>query len=122
MTSILIADDHTAVRLAMRALLEAQPNWKVVAEAQDGKEAIEKALSTNPDIAILDYSMPFLNGIEVTKIIRARMPHVQVLIFSMLDTDRLVREALEGGAHGFLPKSDAPQLLVATLKALVSAN
>ena len=71
MTRILIADDHDVVRSGLRAVLDAQPNWQVVAEAADGKEAICKAIESKPDIAVVDYSLPLINGIEVTRQIRA---------------------------------------------------
>jgi DNA-binding NarL/FixJ family response regulator len=102
MTRILIADDHAVVRSGVRALLESQKDWTVVAEAENGKEAIEKAVATSPDIVILDYSMPLLNGVEVTRTIRSRLPGAEVLM------------------RGFLLKSDAPQFLVAAVKSLAS--
>jgi DNA-binding NarL/FixJ family response regulator len=120
MIRILIADDHAVVRSGIRGLLEAQPGWTVVAEAENGKEALDKALSTHPEVVILDYSMPLLNGVEVTRSIRARLPEVEVLIFTMHDTDALVREVLEAGARGFLLKSDAPQSLIAAVKSLAA--
>src|SRR6476469_5830925 len=120
MTRILIADDHAVVRSGIRALLETEKDWTVVAEAENGKEAIEKAIATSPDIVVLDYSMPLLNGVEVIRSIRARVPGVEGLMFTMHDTDALVREVLEAGARGFLLKSDAPQSLVAAVKSLAS--
>jgi len=67
---ILIADDHEIVRLGLRAILEARPQWKVVAEAANGKEAISKALASKPDVVIMDYSLPLMNGLEATRQIR----------------------------------------------------
>ena len=72
MTRLLIADDHEVVRSGLRAVLEAHPGWEVVAEAADGKEAIKQALETKPDVAVIDYSLPLLNGIEATRQIRKR--------------------------------------------------
>ncbi len=120
MIRILIADDHAVVRSGIRALLEAQEGWLVVAEAENGKDAVEKALTTHPDVVIVDYSMPLLNGIEVTRTLRARLPKAEVLMFTMHDTDTLVGEVLEAGARGFLLKSDAPQLLTAAVSTLAS--
>ena len=74
MTRILIADDHDVVRSGLRNILEAQPNWEVVAEAADGNEAVAKAIETAPDVAIIDYSLPLLNGVEVTRQIRKKLP------------------------------------------------
>src|SRR3954468_22640453 len=90
MTRILIADDHDVVRAGVRTILESQPGWEVVAEASDGMEAIDKALATRPDVAVLDFSLPAVNGVEATRQIRARVPGVEVLIFTMHDTDTLV--------------------------------
>ena len=120
MTRILIADDHGVVREGLRKLLEAQPNWEVVAEAPDGKEAILKAIETKPDIAVLDYALPLVNGIEVTRQIRARLPNTEILIFTMHDNETLVRELLDAGAHGYLLKTDAMSDLIAAIEALAT--
>src|SRR5215218_8344160 len=120
MTRILIADDHDVVRSGVRAILEAQAGWEVVGEAENGKEAVDKALATRPDIVVLDYALPVLNGIEATRQIRARVPGAEVLIFTMHDTATLVREVLEAGAKGFLLKSDARRLLIAAVESLAA--
>jgi DNA-binding NarL/FixJ family response regulator len=120
MTRILIADDHDVVRSGVRAILEAQESWEVVGEAETGKEAVDKALATRPDIVVLDYALPVMNGIEATRQIRARVPGAEVLIFTMHDTDTLVREVLEAGAKGFLLKSDARKFLIAAVASLVA--
>lgn len=90
MIRILIADDHEVVRSGLRRVLEAQTNWEVVAEAGDGKDAINKAAETEPDVAVLDYSMPLINGVEATRQIRARLPKTEVLIFTMHDNEMLI--------------------------------
>ena len=87
MTRILIADDHEVVRSGLRKILESQPKWEVVGEASDGKEAVAKALELKPDIAVLDYALPLVNGIEATRQIRARLPRTEVLIFTMHDNE-----------------------------------
>ena len=120
MTRILIADDHEVVRSGVRAILEGQEGWEVVGEAEDGRAAISQAISTRPDIVILDYAMPLVNGIEATRQIRARVPGAEVLIFTMHDTATLVREVLEAGARGFLLKSDAKRFLVAAVESLAA--
>ena len=89
MTRILIADDHDVVRSGLRTILEGQPNCEVIAEAADGKEAILKAIETKPDIAVVDYALPLVNGAEVTRQIRARLPKTEVLIFTMHDNETL---------------------------------
>jgi len=118
LTRILIADDHEVVRSGLRAIIEAHEGWNVVAEASDGKEAISKAVETKPDVAIIDYSLPMMNGVEATRQIRARVPSAEVLIFTMHDTDVLIGELLEAGARGYLLKSDAKQYLIAAVESL----
>jgi DNA-binding NarL/FixJ family response regulator len=120
MTRILIADDHDVVRSGVRAILEAQEGWEVVGEAADGKEAVDKALATRPDVVVLDYGLPVMNGIEATRQIRARVAGAEVLLFTMHDTATLVREVLEAGARGFLLKSDARRFLIAAVESLAA--
>ena len=118
MTRILIADDHDVVRSGLRSILEAHRNWEVVAEASDGKEAIFKAIETKPDVAVLDYSLPLVNGVEATRQIRARLPKTEVLIFTMHDSEALIEDLLKAGALGYLLKSDANRYLIAAIEAL----
>jgi DNA-binding NarL/FixJ family response regulator len=106
------------VRSGLRKVLETRASWQVVAEAVDGKEAVSKALQTSPDVAILDYSMPLINGVEATRQIRARLPKTEVLIFTMHDSDTLIGELLAVGARGYLLKSDANHLLLAAVESL----
>jgi len=120
MTRILIADDHDVVRSGVRAILEAQTGWEVVGEAENGKDAVDQALATRPDVIVLDYALPVLNGIEATRQIRARVTGAEVLIFTMHDTATLVREVLEAGAKGFLLKSDARKFLIAAVESLAA--
>jgi DNA-binding NarL/FixJ family response regulator len=120
MTRILIADDHYVVRDGLRRLLEAQPNCEIVAEAPDGKEAILKAVETKPDIAVVDYSLPLINGIEVTRQIRSRLPKTEVLIFTMHDNEALIDDLLRAGAKGFVLKSDAKAELLAAIDSLAN--
>jgi DNA-binding NarL/FixJ family response regulator len=119
-TRIMIADDHEVVRLGLRALLEAHSGWKVVAEAENGKDAVTKALDSKPDVAIIDYSLPVINGIEATRQIYSRLPNVEILIFTMHDSDVLLPEVLEAGARAYLLKSDASKYLIAAVDSLVN--
>ena len=120
MLRILIADDHEVVRFGLRQILEAQANWEVVAEASDGKEAVSRAIETKPDICIVDHSLPLMNGLEVTRQIRARVPKSEILIFTMHDNEKLVQELLQAGARGYLLKSDAKTHLIEAITSLAS--
>jgi DNA-binding NarL/FixJ family response regulator len=115
---IMIADDHHVVRSGLRTILDAHPNWEVVAEAVDGKEAVLKAIETKPDVAVLDYSLPLINGIEATCQIRARLPKTEVLIFTMHDNETVMEELVKAGARGYLLKSDARRDLMAAIESL----
>lgn len=118
MIRILIADDHEVVRSGLHAILSSQPGWEVVAEAEDGRRAVELAAQTQPAVAILDYQLPVMNGIDATREIRAFQPQTEVLIFTMHESEPLVRELLEAGARGYLLKSDARRFLIAAVEAL----
>jgi len=118
MTRILIADDHDVVRSGVRHLIEDHAGWSVVAEATNGKDAVAQAVATKPDVAILDYRLPLLDGIEATLQIRRRVPSVEVLIFTMQDDDNLLREALSAGARSYVQKSDAGLHLISAIQAL----
>lgn len=120
MTRILIADDHDVVRSGVRTILEGHDGWEVVGEARDGKEAIDQAQAIRPDVVVLDYGLPLVNGVEAARQIRGRLPGVEVLIFTMHDTDSLIREVLEVGARGFLLKSDAKQFLISAVESLAA--
>jgi DNA-binding NarL/FixJ family response regulator len=104
------------VRAGLRAVLSGQPDWQVVAEAADGKEAVALVLKTTPDVAIVDHSLPILNGVEVTRQIRQRCPGTEVIIFTMHDNNGLIRELLQAGALGYLLKSDAKRLLLTAVE------
>jgi chemotaxis response regulator CheB len=90
----------------LRRILESQLDWEVVAEACDGKDAISKVVETKPDVAVLGYSMPLINGIEATRQIRARLPTTEVLLFTIHDRKELIQECLKAGARGYVLKSD----------------
>jgi DNA-binding NarL/FixJ family response regulator len=89
-----------------------QADWEVAAEAGDGQDAVRKAVETNPDIAVLDYYMPLLNGIEATRQIRARLPKTEVLIFTIHDDEKLIEDLLRAGARGYVSKAAAKQDLL----------
>ena len=118
MLRILIADDHELARRGIRSVLESHPGWEVCAEAKDGRDAVELALQTRPDLVLLDIGMPNLNGLEAARHILTSNPGVAILILTMHDSDNVIREVLRAGARGFLLKSDAGRDLVAAVEAL----
>ena len=118
MLRILIADDHEIVRKGVRDVIEGHPGWQVCAEASDGQQALECALKDKPDIAVLDVTLPILNGIAVTQRLRKEQPHVRVLLFTMHDDDDTVSRGLAAGARGYVLKSDSESHLEAAISAL----
>ncbi len=115
---ILLADDHELLRQGLRTLIEDQSGWQVCGEATTGREAVAKARELKPDIVVMDFTMPELNGMEATRQIRTALPRTQVLILTMHESEELVREVLAAGARGYVLKSDAGRVLVDALKAL----
>ena len=118
MLRILIADDHEVARRGIRAVLENHPGWAGCGEAKDGRESVELAAATKPDLVLLDIGMPNLNGLEAARQILTILPDVAILILTMHDSDNVVREVLRAGARGYLLKSDAGRDLVAAVEAL----
>ncbi|MGH9255680.1 MAG: response regulator [Vicinamibacterales bacterium] len=104
---ILLADDHTLVRQGLRKVLEERPDWEVVAEAGDGREAVRLAEHFKPDVSILDVAMPLLNGIEATRQIARRVPSTRILVLSMYSDEAYVAQILQAGAMGYLLKDSA---------------
>jgi two-component system response regulator NreC len=104
---LLLGDDHTLVRQGMRKILEERPDWEVVAEVGDGREAIRQAVALRPDVAIIDVGMPLLNGIDATQQIVKRAPETRVLVLSMHSDEAYVTRALQAGATGYMLKDSA---------------
>ncbi len=117
-TRILIADDHEVVRAGVRSLLEGRPDYEVCGEAATGRQVVALAQQLKPDIVILDVTMPELNGLEAARQILKAVPDVRVLILSVHETEELVRDIIEIGAHGYVLKSDAGRELTAAMQAL----
>jgi DNA-binding NarL/FixJ family response regulator len=113
---ILVADDHELVRRGIRGLLRARRDWIVVGEAMNGREAVEKANKLKPDVAILDISMPDLDGLQATRQIREAVPTTRVIALTMHDSDQMVRRVLHAGALGYVLKSDLATQLVKAVK------
>ena len=118
MVNILLADDHDVVRRGLRDMLNAHEGWEVCGEASNGREVVDLARNLRPDVVVLDLYMPELNGLEATRQIHHELPRTEVLIFTMHETEQLVREVLAAGARGYVLKSDAGRNLVNAVEAL----
>ena len=119
---ILLGDDHTLLRQGLRKILQERPDWEVVAEAGDGREAVRQALAVQPDIAILDIGMPLMNGIEATRQIVRRRPDIHVLILSMHANEAYIIQALKAGAKGYLLKDSADTELLRGVAVVASGK
>src|SRR5262245_58376230 len=115
---ILVADDHEVVRRGVCALLEGHAGFEVCDEAVDGREAVEKAKHSHPDVVILDIGMPGLNGFDAARQIRSVSPDSEVLILTMHESEQVIREVLAAGARGYVLKSDAGRDLITAVEAL----
>ena len=122
MKRIVIADDHEVVRSGLRAIVEAQSDWVVSAEAANGEQAISLALETRPDIMIVDYSMPLMNGLEVSRRLKSMDLPTEILILTMHENEELLTEAILAGVRGFLFKSDAGKHLISAIEALLDGK
>ena len=115
---VLLADDHTLVRAGIRSLLESIPGVEVVAEADDGREALELIAKRRPDVALLDIGMPGLNGLELAKRVPHESPKTKIIILSMHADANYVNQALRAGVHGYLLKGAAVSELPLALSAV----
>ena len=104
---LVLADDHTLMRHGLRKILEERPEWEVIAEVGDGREAVKKCIALKPDVAVLDVAMPLLNGIDATQQIVRKAPETKVLVLSMYSDEAYVTRALQAGATGYMLKDSA---------------
>jgi DNA-binding NarL/FixJ family response regulator len=121
-TRILVADDHAIVRSGLKKVLDAKPDLEVVAEAQDGAEAVEKALAEDVHLAILDVSMPRMTGIQAAAELHKRKPELKTLMLSMHDSEQFLFEALKAGASGYVLKSGADTDIVDAVRAAMRGD
>ena len=117
--SIIVADDHVVIRKGLCTLLEQRRGWKVVGEAANGREAVEKAARLRPDLMVMDLSMPEMSGLDATPLILKAVPNARVLILTMHNTDELIEQTLQAGARGYVLKSDAERDLITALEAVL---
>src|SRR6188472_3636532 len=119
---VLVADDQSMVRAGFRMLLSGEEDIEVVAEASNGKEAVEKAARFDPTVVLMDIRMPELDGLEATRRILAADPEARVLVLTTFDLDEYVYEALRAGASGFVLKDDPPEQLIAAIRTAAAGN
>jgi len=119
---ILVADDHGIVRSGLTMLIDRQSDMAVTAEAQDGLEAVERALAQRPDVCVLDVSMPRMTGLQAARQIRSRDEGIQVLMLSMHDDDGYFFEALEAGASGYVSKRGAGSDLIDAVRTVAQGR
>ena len=117
---ILVADDHEIVRCGLCAIIQRHQDWQVCGEARDGAQAVELAKILNPDVILLDISMPHLSGLEAAREILQNSPRARILFLTVLDSDQVAREALQIGAKGYMLKTDVSRDLVHAIEALQS--
>jgi len=117
---LFLADDHEIVRFGLRNLLESQFGWSVVGEAGDGKEAVQKIVLLEPDVAVLDISMPGMNGLDAARELLSHGCRTKILILSVHDSEDVIHQVLDSGAKGYVLKSDAMRDLIAAVDAVRS--
>ena len=115
---ILVADDHEIVRRGVCTLLQSHPGWQICGEAINGTQAVELASQLKPDVVVLEISMPEMGGLDAARLILQRNEKQKILFLTIVDSDELVRKALEMGIRGFVQKSDAARELVSAIEAL----
>jgi DNA-binding NarL/FixJ family response regulator len=117
---ILLVDDHPVVRQGLRTLLEGRSGWEVVGEASDGVEALDKVETLQPDVVVLDVTMPRMNGLEACRLIQRKRKDVglEVLFVTQHDSPQMMREALDAGARGYVVKSNAARDLLEAVEAV----
>lgn len=119
---ILLADDHTILRAGLKMMLNAQPDMEVVGEAQDGRQAIEEAQKLQPDLVLMDITMPDLNGIEATRQIKRLVSDTKILMLTMHEHDEYVFQALQAGASGYMLKEAADTELITAIHVITSGQ
>ena len=119
---VLLAEDHTIVRKGLRSLLDAEVNIEVVGEADDGRQAIQKAQQFQPDVVLMDITMPVLNGLEATRQIKKLLPQIRVLVLTVHTSEEYIFQILQVGAAGYVVKQAAVEELIAAIMAVSQGN
>jgi len=119
---VLLVDDHALVRRGFRRMLEDESSFQIVGEASDGQEAIERAEELRPDVIVMDCALPQVNGIEASRRILRKQPHIGILMLSMHSENTLVRQALDAGAKGYILKNAMDLDLVSAIKKIAAGK
>ena len=120
MPRVLIVDDHTFMRRGIQAILAGAPDWEFCGEAENGVAAIRMAGELNPDVILMDVSMPGLNGLEATRVIHEAQPEIKIVLLTLYDSLEILRSGFQAGAQGYLLKSEAEQELLRALRVVSS--
>jgi DNA-binding NarL/FixJ family response regulator len=119
---ILIADDHIEVRHTLRFILESHAGWEVCSEAEDGVEAVRRALECVPDVIVMDVTMPAMNGLDAARMIIKKLPQSSIVILTQHQSNELARLAMQAGVHGFVTKAEATDELVRAVERASKPN
>jgi two-component system invasion response regulator UvrY len=122
MIKVLLADDHSIVRAGLRRIIEERDDLEVIAEADDGRNAIKLAMEKRPDVAVIDISMPGLDGLEVINQLKIHLPSLPVIVLTMHEEEQYVVRAIEAGAMGYVTKRSAPEHIVKAIHQVMSGS
>lgn len=120
MPRVLIVDDHAFIRRGVQAILQTFPEWELCGEAGDGEEAVRLAEALKPEVILMDVTMPGLNGIEATRVIRKSQPKIKIVLLTLHESTEILRNGFRAGATGYLLKADAEQELLKALRIVVA--
>jgi DNA-binding NarL/FixJ family response regulator len=120
MPRLLIVDDHAFIRRGVQAILQSFPEWELCGEAGDGEEAVRLAEALKPEVILMDVTMPGLNGIEATRVIRKAQPGIKIVLLTLHESTEILRNGFRAGATGYLLKADAEQELLKALRIVVA--
>ncbi|MGB2664594.1 MAG: response regulator transcription factor [Candidatus Acidiferrum sp.] len=119
MPRVLIVDDHAFIRRGVETILQSFPEWEVCGEASNGSDAVQLANQLNPEVVLMDVTMPGMNGLEATRIIRKQHPEVKVILLTLHESSEVLRSGFRAGANGYLLKADAEEELMKALHVVV---
>jgi two-component system response regulator NreC len=122
MPRVLIVDDHAFIRRGVQSILQSFPEWELCGEAGSGTDAIPLVSSLNPDVVLMDVTMPGMNGIDATRIIRSSHPEVKIVLLTLHESSEILRSGFRAGANGYLLKADAEEELLKAMRVVVGGG